>query len=1180
MTAEAEPNPLRRLTRRQLLKLVPPAAAAAAVAATLPSVVFASHHLRPIDPNLNPLDSYPNRGWEEVYRELYSDDLTFHFLCAPNDTHGCLLKAHAKNGVVKWVDPSYGYGQATDLYGNRASPRWDPRICISGHAYIRRFYSDRRVKGALIRQGFKDWVDAGMPRQADGLPVRTYFEGRGKETWLRVPYEEAHATVAKVFRNVAETYSGQAGRDRLLAQGYDPAMVDALRDADTTKTDGERTAGTRTMKVRGGMPFLSPTRFGAMYRFANMLALIDAKVRGVTPTYALGGRGWDNYAWHTDLPPGHPMVTGHKTSEFDLYAAEHSDVITLWGMNWIATKMPDGHWITEARMRGAQVITIATEYQSSSNKGDEVIVIRPSTDTALALGLSHVMLRDGTYDAEFVKRYTDLPLLVRMDTRKLLSAADVFPGYTLATLTNYISLLAPGQTPPLPPQQGTQQVPGTLRQEWGDFVVWDQASGGPAALTRDQVGTRFDDTGLDVALEGEFDVTLADGVTVVKARPVFDLVKQYIMENFDPVATSEITWAPVTAIESLAGTLAANRGKVLFATGMGPNHYWNADLKDRAIFLLAALTGNEGKFGGEVGSYAGNYRAEIFSGLPQWLIEDPFNPELDPTKPAPQKAYWKGESAHFYNYGDRPLRVGNKLFTGSTHMPTPSKTVWWANTNSILGNAKWAHDVIMNTLPKIEAIVVQEWFWTATCEYADVVLGVPSWIERKVPDVYASCTNPFIQAIVPTPIAPPYDLRDDLENIVGVAQALGTEFGDATLSTRIANYWRFFLDGEHEKYLQRVLDYSNTTKGYSWQALLASCMNGTPFLSMSRTSPRIVGWEQTNESKPWYNKTGRLESYRDEDEFIEYGENLPVWRETVDSTYYEPAVIVSRPHPAIAPKPPADYGISMSDLSTEVRQVRNVVKSWSELKQTAHPLMAQGYEFILYTPKYRHACHSMAASQDLSILLFGPYGDFYRHDRRTPYVGEGYVDMNPRDAKDLGVEDGDYVWVDGDPSDRPFRGWQGKPEDYGVMRWLVRARYYPNMPRKTARAWFHMHIATHGSVEGHATRADGLAKSPRTGYQAMYRSGSHQSVTRAWLKPTLLTDSLVRKAYYGQVIGKGFEMDVHGAVGAPKESFVKITRAEPGGIGGIGLWRPAQEGFRPTYESAKMTRYLAGDYGR
>ena len=42
----------------------------------------------------NPLGQYPNRDWEQVYRDLYHSDSSFTFLCAPNDTHNCLLRAH------------------------------------------------------------------------------------------------------------------------------------------------------------------------------------------------------------------------------------------------------------------------------------------------------------------------------------------------------------------------------------------------------------------------------------------------------------------------------------------------------------------------------------------------------------------------------------------------------------------------------------------------------------------------------------------------------------------------------------------------------------------------------------------------------------------------------------------------------------------------------------------------------------------------------------------------------------------------------------------------------------------------------------------------------------------------------------------------------------------------------
>jgi len=228
-------------------------------------------------------------------------------------------------------------------------------------------------------------------------------------------------------------------------------------------------AGTQTLKHRGGMPFLGATRIFGLNRVANMLALLDVSVRKVEPDKSLGGRAWDSYSWHTDLPPGHPMVTGQQTVEFDLFTAENAKLITLWGMNWISTKMPDGHWLTEARLRGAKIITIATEYQSTSCKADQVLVIRPGTDTALALGLSHVILRDKLYDADFVKNFTDLPFLVRMDTLKLLNAADVLPGYRAPALENYVQVLKPADKTPPNFQQGEQLITEAQRKTWGDL---------------------------------------------------------------------------------------------------------------------------------------------------------------------------------------------------------------------------------------------------------------------------------------------------------------------------------------------------------------------------------------------------------------------------------------------------------------------------------------------------------------------------------------------------------------------------------------------------------------------------------------------------------------------------------------------------------------------------------------
>ena len=82
----------------------------------------------------NPLKFYPSRNWEKTYRDLWKYDSEFSFLCAPNDTHNCLLKAHVKNNTVVRIAPSYSFHKATDLQGTKASARWEPRCCQKGLA--------------------------------------------------------------------------------------------------------------------------------------------------------------------------------------------------------------------------------------------------------------------------------------------------------------------------------------------------------------------------------------------------------------------------------------------------------------------------------------------------------------------------------------------------------------------------------------------------------------------------------------------------------------------------------------------------------------------------------------------------------------------------------------------------------------------------------------------------------------------------------------------------------------------------------------------------------------------------------------------------------------------------------------------------------------------------------------
>ncbi|MCC7124588.1 MAG: molybdopterin oxidoreductase, partial [Acidobacteria bacterium] len=147
-------------TRRQFLELV--------AAAGFGGFALSADEAWGLQAPSNPLATYPNRDWEKAYRDLFAYDSKYTFTCAPNDTHNCILNAYVRQGVITRIGPSMGYGKATDLAGNGATHRWDPRVCQKGLALTRRFYGDRRVNQTMVRAGFKKWVDAGFPRGADG----------------------------------------------------------------------------------------------------------------------------------------------------------------------------------------------------------------------------------------------------------------------------------------------------------------------------------------------------------------------------------------------------------------------------------------------------------------------------------------------------------------------------------------------------------------------------------------------------------------------------------------------------------------------------------------------------------------------------------------------------------------------------------------------------------------------------------------------------------------------------------------------------------------------------------------------------------------------------------------------------------------------------------------------------
>jgi len=1177
----------REISRRQLLAGTAGVAGAAAGAQALRSLAaepnFEGRALAPVAQIENPLEYYPDRDWEEVYRNQYAYDRTFTFICAPNDTHMCRVRAFVRNGVVIRLEQNYDYQRYSDLYGNKATYAWNPRMCLKGYTMHRRVYGPYRAKGPMIRKGWKQWADDGFPALSDDPALRTRykFDSRGTDTFVRASWDEAAAYTAKGLMAIARTYSGEDGRRRLIEKdGYPEEMLEHWEDA-----------GTRTIKLGSSLPIHGVIGKFGLFRMANLLGLLDAHVRGVGPEEAKGAREWSEYTWRGDQAPGQPFVHGLQTSDIDLNDLRFTKFTVQVGKNLIENKMPDAHWLTELMERGARIAVIAPEYNPAATKADYWISVRPGlSDTAIFLYAAKTLMDKGWYDETFVKQFTDFPLLVRTDTLKRLKPEDIIRGYRNKDISRGPSFTIHGMT-------------AEQRSRLGDFVVYDLKSREFRPISRDDVGQEIVNAGIDPALQWRGRVTLVNG-TEVEAMTVWEMYREHL-RDYDLDTTADICGAPKELIERLAEDFGRRFwdpdfvGKpreaypVAIHFGEGINHYYHATLHNRATFLPLMLIGSVGFPGAGAFTWAGNYKGALLQGSGwsgpgvggAWVKEDPFNQVLDEDGtigPENIRELLHGEEMSYWGFGDRPLIVdtpaeGRKNFTGRTHLPSPTKAMWYCNAN-LINQAKWVYHLLVNVNPKVDLIVDQQVEWTGSAEYADIVLPANTWLEFEDLECGASCSNPFLQLWGGDGIKPLYDSKDDGMIFALVSQKL-TEL---TNDHRFRDHWKFVLEGKSEVYLQRVFDNCTTTQGYKVSDIMAG-KYGEPgaALMLFRTYPRVPFYEQVHDSVPFYTDTGRLNSYVDIPEAIEYGENLVVHREAPEATPFLPNVIVST-SPYIRPK---NYGVTPEMLQREVldadlRAVANNRMGWPEVKKTRNPLWKAGYTFYCMTPKSRHTTHSSWATVDWNWIWSTNFGDPYRMDSRQPGVGDWQVQMNPQAAKDLGIDDGDYIYVDANPADRPYADWSESDPRYKAFRLLTRVKYNPAYPYNVVMTKHSAWIATERTVKAHEGRADRRALAEGTGYQSNFRYGSHQSITRGWAPIMHQTDSLFHKKVGAMAFTFGFDVDNHAVNTVPKETLVRIAKAEPGGLDGQGPWEPTKTGHTPGHEDEMMTRYLNGDLTR
>ena len=83
----------------------------------------------------------------------------------------------------------------------------------------------------------------------------------------------------------------------------------------------------------------------------------------------------------------------------------HARLVVLWGAN-LASQPNTGRHLAAARRRGAHVVTVDVRRTEAAAQSDEVLIIRPGSDAALALALMRVIVSEGLHDRAFIAAHT------------------------------------------------------------------------------------------------------------------------------------------------------------------------------------------------------------------------------------------------------------------------------------------------------------------------------------------------------------------------------------------------------------------------------------------------------------------------------------------------------------------------------------------------------------------------------------------------------------------------------------------------------------------------------------------------------------------------------------------------------------------------------------------------------
>ena len=589
-----------------------------------------------------------NRAWEDSYRKRWQHDKVVRSTHGVNCTGSCSWKVYVKGGIVTWET------QQTDYPRTRPDlPNHEPRGCSRGASYSWYLYSANRVKYPLVRARLvKLWREARATMNPvaawksiveDPAKRDAYTRRRGLGGFVRATWDEVNEIIASANAYTVKTH----GPDRVI--GFSP------------------------------IPAMSMVSYAAGSRYLSLM----------------GGVCMSFYDWYCDLPPSSPQTWGEQTDVPESADWYNSGFLILWGSNVPQTRTPDAHFYTEVRYRGAKSVVICPDYSEASKFADLWVSVKQGTDAALGMAMGHVILkefhvdRQVDYFTDYAKRYTDMPMLVRLvrDDKgnlvpeRFLRASDMDKGLGEKNNPEWKTLAIDAPS-------GEIVVPnGSVGFRWGETGKWNldakRADGKAVDLRLSLAGAEdgfedvafpyfgnlqhehFTSTDHDSVLSRRIPVkkiTTAEGEMLVAT--VYDLFLanygvdrgfggENVATSFDddapysPAWAEKITGVPRDQIITVAREFALNaektNGRSMIIIGAAMNHWYHMDMNYRSAINMLVMCGCVGQSGGGWSHYVGQEKLRPQSG---WL---PLAFGLDWGRPPRQQ----NSTSFFYAHTDQ-----------------------------------------------------------------------------------------------------------------------------------------------------------------------------------------------------------------------------------------------------------------------------------------------------------------------------------------------------------------------------------------------------------------------------------------------------------------------------------------------------------------------------------------------